>query len=318
MIRHVRCNRPPLGVPRPLSRQRGFSLIELSVAILIALFLIGGVLTVEQGIHTSYQDNSGLSQLQDNERFAMSLITEIVQRGGYYPNPATNSLVTALPSENTTTPQGANAVLSGGQFLFGVNSGGTPQDSLLVRYMTAAGQSINLCDGTTGATATYANYFYIAADATNPSTSDLYCELQPGNAVAWKTPVPLVNGIVDMQIMYGVHTNGSGNNVDTYMTATNVTAGSDWPNVTSLRVTLKFLNPLWQRTGQPHYVYFTRVIAIMSRTGAQVEIIALAGTADVELKLVLRLENIIGRAAFDWFVPAIGQIDCPGPGPTAG
>lgn len=270
MSLHEGFNRRPPGVPPRLSRQGGFSLIELSVAILIALFLIGGVLTVEQGIHTSYQDNSGLSQLQDNERFAMSLITEIVQRGGYYPNPATNNLVTALPTENTTTPQGLNAVLAGGQVLFGVNSGSTPQDSLLVRYMTATGQNINLCDGTTGGTATYANVFYIAADATNAGTSDLYCELQPGNAAAWKAAVPLVNGIVDMQIMYGVATGGKDNNVDTYMTATNVTANSDWPNVTSLQVTLKFLNPLYQRKGQPHYVWFTRVIAIMSRTGADV------------------------------------------------
>lgn len=253
-----------------ISRQRGFSLVELSVAILIALFLIGGVLTVEQGIHTSYQDNSGLSQLQDNERFAMSLITEIVQRGGYYPNPSTNNLTTALPSENTTTPQGMNAVLASGQFLFGVNSGATPQDSLLVRYMTAAGQGINLCDGTTGGTATAANVFYIAADAVNASTSDLYCELQPSNGAGWNAAVPLVNGIVDMQIMYGVHTTGADNNVDTYMTATNVTANGDWPNVTSLQVSLEFLNPLYQRKGQPHYVWFTRVIAVMSRTGGDV------------------------------------------------
>ena len=253
--------------PARLSRQGGFSLIELSVAILIALFLIGGVLTVEQGVHTSYQDNSGLSQLQDNERFAMSLITEIVQRGGYYPNPSTNNLVTALPAENTTTPQGVNAVLAAGQYLFGVNSGATPQDSLLVRYMTASGQNINLCDGTAGATATYANYFYIAPDANVTGTNDLYCELQPGSAAAWNAAVPLVSGIVDMQIMYGVHTTGTDNTVDTYMTATNVTANGDWSNVTSMQVTLKFLNPLWQRKGQPHYVWFTRVIAVMSRAG---------------------------------------------------
>lgn len=267
-------NRRPRGVRAQLSRQDGFSLVELSVAILIALFLIGGVLTVEQGIHRSYQDNSGLSQLQDNERFAMSLITEIVQRGGYYPNPSANTLVTALPAETTTTPQGLNAVLSGGQFLFGVNSGGTPQDSLLVRYMTATGQNINLCDGTTGGTATYANVLYIAPDANNAGTSDLYCELQPGTAAVWNAaPVPLVNGIVDMKIMYGVHTRtqvAADNNVDTYMTATNVTANGDWPNVTSMQVTLQFLNPLYTQRGQPHYVYFTRVIAVMSRTGEEV------------------------------------------------
>lgn len=277
MSLHVRSTRRPRGVSPQLSRQGGFSLIELSVAILIALFLIGGVLTVEQGIHSSYQDNSGLSQLEDNERFAMSLITEIVQKAGYYPNPATNTLVTALPAETTTTPQGASIPLQSGWYLYGLDNAGSgniaPQDSFFVRYMTAAGQGINLCDGTTGGTASYTNYFYIAADATNASTYDLYCELQPGTGAAWNAAVPLVNGLAGITITYGVHTTTyvrPDNNVDYYMSATSVGASSDWPNVTSIKVKLKFLNPLYQRTGQPNYVYFTRVIAVMSRTGQEV------------------------------------------------
>lgn len=278
MSLHARSTRWPRRASPQLSRQAGFSLIELSIAILIALFLIGGVLTVEQGVHSSYQDNSGLSQLEDNERFAMSLITEIVQRAGYYPNPATNTLVTALPAETTTTPQGGNAPLQGGWYVYGFDNAGsgnfTPQDSFLVRYMTATGQGINLCDGTTGATATYTNYFYIAADTIKPSTYDLYCELQPGTGAAWNTAVPLVNGLAGITVLYGVHTksyNGlQDNNVDYYMNATTVGTNSDWPNVSSMQVTLKFLNPLYQRAGQPKYVYFTRVIAVMSRTGQEV------------------------------------------------
>src|SRR6185312_9163400 len=53
------------------------------------------------------------------------------------------------------------------------------------------------------------------------------------------------------------------------------------------------------------------------RAGAQVEIITVAGTVEVELKLVLRIENIIGRAALDRLVPAVGEIDRPRPGPGA-
>lgn len=263
------------GLPK-LFRQAGFSLIELSVAILIALFLIGGVLTVEQGVHSSYQDNSGLSQLEDNERFAMSLMTEIVQRASYYPNPSTNTLVTALPADTTTTPQGGSAPLAAGQYLFGIDNAGsgkfTRQDSIFVRYMTQNGQGINLCDGTTGGTASYTNYFYIAADATKPSTYDLYCELQQGTGT-WSTAVPLVNGLWGIYITYGVHTKTyvqADNNVDEYMTASNVTANTDWPNVTSVHIKLKFLNPLYPRAGQPQFVYFTRVIAVMSRAGQEI------------------------------------------------
>jgi len=248
--------------------QRGYSLIELSVAILIALFLIGGVLVVEQGVHRTYQDNSGIGQLQDEERFAMSLLTEVVQRAGYYPDPVDNTIVTALPAENTTTPQGAAAPLATGQYLFGINSGSTPQDALFVRYMTASGQNIGLCDGTTntsGAAHTYTSYLYLSSDS---SGYYLNCELETDTAWA-ASPQQLVTGIVNMQILYGVHTTGSGSDADTYLTATDVTSGSYWPDVTSVKITLKFVNPLYGKApGQGQYVLFTRVVSIMSRVGA--------------------------------------------------
>ena len=76
-----------------------------------------------------------------------------------------------------------------------------------------------------------------------------------------------------MSIMYGVHTTNyvtpADDNVDTYMNAAAVTSASDWPAVTSMQVQLQFLNPLYGKApGQPQYVYFTRVIAIMGRTGS--------------------------------------------------
>lgn len=251
------------------NRQRGYSLVELSIAILIALFLIGGVLIVEQGVHRTYLANSGIGQLQDEERFAMSLLTEIIQRGGYYPDPTTNTLGTALPAENTTPPGGSAAPLQTGQFLFGVNSGGTvPQDAIFVRYMTNSGQQIGFCDGTTntsGAPHSYTNYLYLSNDATGYY---LNCELQTDNS--WSpSPEKLVSGIYEMQILYGVHTAGSGNDADTYMSATDVTNASDWPNVTAVKITLKLVNPLYGKVpGQQQYVSLTRVVSIMSRVGA--------------------------------------------------
>jgi hypothetical protein len=68
--------------------------------------------------------------------------------------------------------------------------------------------------------------------------------------------------------MYGVNTTGTDDNVDTYMNAAAVTSGGYWAAVTSIQVQLQFLNPMYKTTpGQPQYVYFTRVIAVMARTG---------------------------------------------------
>src|ERR1700733_9626046 len=72
--------------------QRGFSLIELSIAVLIALFLLGGLVTLVQGFRRANGTQTALSQLQDNQRIAMTLITNVVQKAGYFPNPVLQQL----------------------------------------------------------------------------------------------------------------------------------------------------------------------------------------------------------------------------------
>jgi hypothetical protein len=96
----------------------------------------------------------------------------------------------------------------------------------------------------------------------------LYCSIDGTNT----TGIPLVAGVENMQIYYGVSTTAATNNVDTYMTATQVQGSTlGWAAVTSVRVTLTFLNPLWGQAGYSatanQYVYFTRVIPIQGRTG---------------------------------------------------
>ncbi|MGH8288086.1 MAG: PilW family protein [Steroidobacteraceae bacterium] len=232
-------------------RQQGLSLIELLVAILIALFLIAGVIVVEQGVNLSYTQQNGLSQLQDEERFAMSVMASVVGTAGYYPNPTINNLVTALPAIGS---------FAAGQSIYAADG-----NSIQVRYMTAAGDGINLCDGTPAANTVYTSYLYVAADA--HSGYDLYCQLNGG------TPMALVNGLsgvaTGMTVLYGIAT-GTDNNVTEYQTAAQV---GNWSNVTSVQVTLTFVNPLATQSGQavagqPATVTFTRVISVMGRVGA--------------------------------------------------
>jgi type IV pilus assembly protein PilW len=238
------------------AHQRGLSLIELMVAILIALFLIGGIIVVEQGVNLSYGQQNGLSQLQDEQRFAMSVLASVIGTAGYFPNPTTNSLATALPASGNfgTAGQAIYAPASGA---FG--------DSIYVRYMTQANDGITLCDGTSPATTVYTSYLYVAADTSGAGGDDLYCQLNSN------TPVALVNGVTSMTIYYGVAT-GSDNNVTEYLTAAQVTAGGYWPDVTSVQVQLTFTNPLATQSGQavagqPTTVTFRRVIGVMDRVG---------------------------------------------------
>lgn len=65
------------------SKQAGFSLIELMIALVIGLMIIAGVLQVFVGSTITYSMQSGLSKIQENGRFAMSFLTRDIRQAGY-------------------------------------------------------------------------------------------------------------------------------------------------------------------------------------------------------------------------------------------
>ena len=262
-----------------LRRQAGYSMIELIIAIAIAIFLIGGVMIVEQSMHNSYSDQSGLSQIEDTERFTMTMLSEITQAAGYYPDPAKITAATALPQDTTNAPNATNDALSfqPQQLVDGVagtttvNGATVGNDTLAVRYMTDSGDGISMCDGSTntsGGPVAWVNYFYVESDATG---SYLYCIVQnETSAGQWGTPVQLASNVQAMQIWYGLSTTG-GNNVDTYVPAADMITSTQWMEVSSVEVLLTYTNPLYAKFnghGQPPVLLFTKVIDIMSRTGS--------------------------------------------------
>ena len=243
---HIYSNR------RTAPRHRGFTMIELMVALLIGLFLMGGLMTLLQNNRKAFSSQSVLAQLQDSERLAMSMMAGVVQQSGYFPDPTLNSPSTALP---------ASGSFASGQGLTGSTTAGS--DTIIARYTTATGDGILTCQGssnTTGANATYVNAFSIVVTG---GLSQLVCT-DENNAV-----YPLVNGVTNLSVLYGVNTTASGTNVDTYMTAAQVTAATAWNNVISAKITLTFTNPLYVSTnveGQPPTILVQRYITIMRQT----------------------------------------------------
>ena len=242
----------------PLSSRRrhtGFTLIELMIALLIGLFLIGGLLVLVQAMKRTNTVQSGLSTLQENERLAMTLITNVVQTTGYFPDPLNNAQSSEFPAS------GSFAV---GQALYGTGTG--TLDTISVRYATSGTDGVLDCSGNTQPAATLTNEFSLDANG------NLQCQLTVGGA-ATKT-ITLVSGLTNVQILYGVQTNSaSGNNsIDAYLDASQVTAGNYWPDVISVQVALTFQNPLYgtgngQSTTVPQTVTFRRVIDLMNKAG---------------------------------------------------
>lgn len=251
--------------------QWGYSLIELMVAILIGLFLLGGVLTLMQDNRRTFTNQNQLSQLQDTERLVMTMITDVIQSAGYYPNPA---------SYNSAAFFTATAPLAAGQAVTGTYNASAPGDTITVRYATIGGDNILNCSGGSNTDAfptthVYVNQFSIV-------NGQLICTLTvdgaalPNYTLAGVSTVtgPQSNGaqtlsVSNLTILYGVNTSGSGNSVDTYMTADQVTAAAKWNSILTAWITLTFNNPLYvaANQGQPQTLSFQRVVGVMNQFG---------------------------------------------------
>lgn len=65
------------------NRQSGMTLIEIMIALLIGVFLIGGVIQIFLSTKKSYRTQESLSRIQENGRFAMELLDHDIRLAGY-------------------------------------------------------------------------------------------------------------------------------------------------------------------------------------------------------------------------------------------
>jgi type IV pilus assembly protein PilW len=253
ILASVGMRQPRVREPRVRQRQGGFTLVELSVAVVIGLFLLGALATIVQDNRRTFTSQNQQAQLQDSERLAMSMMTDVIQASGYFPNP----LLYSASGANTFPVSGA---MLQGQAMTGLYSAAAPGDSITARYATASGDGIINCTGnsnTSGGVGNYINTFNVNA------ANQLVCTM---NGVAY----PLVNGVNKLSILYGVSTQGT-TNVDTYMNATQVSAALLWNSVVSASISLTFNNPLYVagKTDQPQFFTIQRVVGIMNKAGVQ-------------------------------------------------
>ncbi len=125
-------------------------MIELVVAMVVAVFLLAGLFNVLQGNMDTSTEQTALAQLQDNERFAMQIYTNMIESAGYFPTLSPtgvqNVLEQSLLQDGTTngTFQTAGQAITGG----GNGSGG---DMLMSRFLTNPNDGISSCLGRTTA-----------------------------------------------------------------------------------------------------------------------------------------------------------------------
>ncbi|MDF0604808.1 prepilin-type N-terminal cleavage/methylation domain-containing protein [Neisseriaceae bacterium TC5R-5] len=241
------------------TKQRGMTLLELLIAITISLFLLAGLLSIFISMRTTFQSQSGLTQLQDDQRMSMTMLTQITETAGYFGNVQSQLAQQAFPATSPFT--------SSGQFVYGISgaNASTP-DTLYVQFQSAQNDSVvNCLGGTNSSSSTPVNY--INAFTVNTATLQLTCALNGGTAQALVGGVNTsgstatacnalgYQGISNIKFLYGVGTTGNGS-VTQYSVASAVT---NWLSVLSIQATITMLYCA-QLGSVPQQIPFSRII----------------------------------------------------------
>lgn len=296
----------------PSIHNRGFSLIELMIAMVIGLLLLAGISSMFMTNKRIYRAQDEMGRLQENARFAMEMLIRDIRMTGYVGcgddisavtnqlNNGTNddnlySLADAVEGINNATGASTWGPSSGADQVANIVAG---TDAITLRYLEPIG--INIAQDMTANNSVLkvadvsgftvndllgisdclsAEVFQISQVTDNNPGPDDIAHAQgnpptgPGNAAGtfskiydtdaemlrfvarryfigngtngpalfrsegYNAAVELIEGVENMQILYGIDTSGD-RIADSYAHAAAVTAGNNWPNVTSVKLAL--------------------------------------------------------------------------------
>lgn len=262
--------RSPLHRIRP---QSGLTVIELMVAMLIALILLAGLVTIFASMRRSFSTTRELDQLVNQQQFTATMLSDAIDTGGYYP--LTNrtvrgqfpSATDAFPVVSTTVGGQALDFATAGQFIYGTGGTSTKDNDVVAVRMINGAATVSPFDclgndGSSSVASRALSVFWV-----NTKQNQLMCATEND-----ATGQPLVGGdalngqasgkhggVSQLLVEYGVDTDRDGS-VDRFMSAAtlNSNAGkkcadvesgtgnssSCWPYVRSVRFTLSFLSGL--------------------------------------------------------------------------
>lgn len=78
------------------TRQSGFTLVELMIAITISIILLNGVLQIFQSSKQSYRVADGLGRMQESARYALDVLSQDIRMAGFLPCRKTTNIANVL------------------------------------------------------------------------------------------------------------------------------------------------------------------------------------------------------------------------------
>jgi type IV pilus assembly protein PilW len=217
--------------------QKGFSLIELMIAMVISLILSAALIVTFMSERTSFSDQQNLSALQENQQMVLSRINDVVAAAGFYADTMHYTLATALPATTIT----AVGTFSASQSIIGITNSsfairyqiqGIYNNASAVTVQTNNGIQDCLGNKSTSASATVVTNVF----SFNATTHQLSCTVYSGST---QQTAIVSDGISSMSVLYGYDGTGNGSVTHYYL----ANAVSDWSAVKSIMITFNFINP---------------------------------------------------------------------------
>lgn len=224
----------------PIQKNLGFSLVELLIAMIIGLFLLAGITSSYLHSKKNSVQRDQYSILEDNGRAAIELLKNTLQHTGYASiNTASINGVLNGGVQSVTCSNGAGqSVINTGLFPNTLTADNAT-DSIGIVYLGDDRLSTDCANGPlpdgcqlrptrSKEAAKIYNYFYLRNDP--QGTPFLMCAGSRSNQA-----VELAEGIENMQILYGVDTDGD-KQINRYINATDV--GNFRDNILSIQIAL--------------------------------------------------------------------------------
>jgi type IV pilus assembly protein PilW len=121
-----------------VSMQCGVSLIELMVALVIGLFMMGGAITVYLKARDTYATTDATARLQENARYALSVIETDVRMSDFWGLTNRYDAITADGSSTFPTSCGANFATDATNYVTGTNNTYSLSSSTCAAYGAGA------------------------------------------------------------------------------------------------------------------------------------------------------------------------------------
>ena len=186
-------------------KQKGFTLTEMLIAIVLGMVLVAGALSVYLGAKQGYRMGQGMTLMQATGRAALGFLSHELSMAGF---PQASAIESFLP-----------AMVDDG--------GGNNSDVVAVRYRTATD-----CFGS--ATPVYADGVQYAKNMYFVQNEALVCRTlaEDDSTLSEATIIP---GVENIQLLYGEDTDAtdSATNATKYVSAGNVV---NWNNVVSVKL----------------------------------------------------------------------------------